>query len=382
MLNPLFANIPPELSSLNRWVVWRNKVPFNASAPEMNASSTNPETWSSFDLACTTYEEGGFDGVGFVLNGDGLVGVDLDKCVVDGKPSDAALNLLDRIGCGYVELSPSGTGLRGFGYGPVIKGTSGTLDGVNVELYSTKRYLTVTGHLLKDELIKPLTGFTDVAESIRSVSASQASDTYRENREYGENRVNRENSSHISVLSVLSVGDAIEKTKPAAEGDRNRCLFELARYVKAIRPNASQSELRQIAMQWHEVALPVIGTKDPLVTWCDFMRGFSSVRYPAGTTLTQIVGEIDMSVPIPDGLVALGYRAKAVHLFRICQRLQEQAGDETFFISSRQAGELIQMHFTDVAKMLASFCMDGVLQEIQKGVGNRATRYRFIWSEK
>lgn len=58
-----------------------------------------------------------------------------------GEPAPAALGLLDRVGCKYIELSPSGTGLRGFGYGDNITGRRGQLDGVNVELYASKRYL-------------------------------------------------------------------------------------------------------------------------------------------------------------------------------------------------------------------------------------------------
>lgn len=371
MLAPNFYSVPAELVGLNRWLVWKGKkVPYNASAPSMNASSTDPETWSSFDLACTTYEEGGFDGIGFALNGDGLVGVDLDKCVIDGKPSDAALNLLDRIGCGYVEFSPSGTGLRGFGYGPVIKGARGQLDGVNVELYSAGRYLTVTGHPVRDEPIKQLPGFVEVAEAIKARPVIQAVDTHREHRDY---------SSNYSVLSVLSVGDAIERTKPLGEGERNRRLFEFARHVKALQPNASKDELRQIAQQWHEAALPVIGTKDFLTTWFDFSNAIESVRYPVGTSLKQIIGDIDMSEPIPERLVALGYSTKSVQLFRICQRLQEQAGEEPFFLSSRQAADLIQMDYSDAAKLLRVMRADGFIQEISKGAGNRASRYRFTW---
>lgn len=367
MLRPEFSSIPPELAQRSRWLVWRGaKVPYCASVPAMKASSTDPDTWSSFEQARTTYEEGGFSGVGFALNGDGLVGIDLDKCVTDGKPASAALTLLDSLDCGYVELSPSGNGLRGFGFGPNIKGTRGQIGDVNVELYSTGRYLTVTGHALKHEAIKPLSGFVQLASSIRNLPP----DTYREYRD---------DSSHISVLSVLSVGDAIERTKPGKDGERNHCLFELARLVKASWPNATKEELRSIAMQWHEAAFPFIGTKDFLTTWHDFSRGFERVRYPAGTTLRQIVGDIDMGAPIPDGIASLGYSAKGIHLFRICQRLQEQAGQEPFFLSSRQAGELLQMHYTDAAKMLWALKTDGVIQEISKGVGNRASRYRYVW---
>ena len=48
-----YENIPEELKQLNQWVCTRSdsKVPMKATAPEA-ASSTNPETWSSFDTAC------------------------------------------------------------------------------------------------------------------------------------------------------------------------------------------------------------------------------------------------------------------------------------------------------------------------------------------
>jgi primase-polymerase (primpol)-like protein len=65
-------------------------------------------------------------------------------------------------------LSPSGTGLRGFGYGDNITGRRGQIDGVNVELYASKRYLTVTGRLLVPGPLVKLPGFSEVANAIRS----------------------------------------------------------------------------------------------------------------------------------------------------------------------------------------------------------------------
>ena len=77
------------------------------------------------------------------------------------------MNLLDHIGCQYIELSPSGNGLRGFGYGQPIQGTRGELDGLKVELYANKRYLTVTGRPLLPGPLVRLPRFADVAQAIR-----------------------------------------------------------------------------------------------------------------------------------------------------------------------------------------------------------------------
>src|SRR6516164_1586510 len=97
-LGVLVENIPGELTVIDRWVVWRyvmdfeeatgevsfDKPPINARTGKL-ASSTDPETWTSFANAWGTYQRGSLDGIGFVLHReqgeiDGIVGIDLDKC--------------------------------------------------------------------------------------------------------------------------------------------------------------------------------------------------------------------------------------------------------------------------------------------------------------
>ena len=363
MLSPVFSNIPMELVLRPNWVVFsETKVPYCATVPKMCASSTDPTTWSLFEQARTTFEEGGFAGVGFVLDGAGIVGVDLDKCVVNGVPNPVAMSILDSLGCAYVELSPSGSGLRAFGYGPSIKGVRGKLDGISVELYATGRYLSVTGHFLRSGPFTELCGFADLVDSIR----------------YSPTETYRDDSSHISVSSVLSVDNAIIQTLPSSEGERNHCLFEFARMAKFLSPNATTEELRSVALRWHKVALPNISTKEFAITWCDFLRAIESVRYPHGASIYQILGDIDMTEAAPSRIEKLGYGEKEFHLFRICERLQKQAGRDPFFLSCRQAGELIGTSFLAASKMLRAFRGDGVLDEVSKGSGAKASRYRLI----
>jgi len=149
-----YDNIPSELKDLDRWVVWREgKIPYDAKYVNSRASSTNPDTWASFDQATTAYEECDQAlGIGFVLNGDGLCGIDIDHCIHDAEIDPAALQLLDHLGTSYISISPSGTGLRAFGYAtPLLQGVKGTYEGLAVELYSNQRYLTITDQLVKME---------------------------------------------------------------------------------------------------------------------------------------------------------------------------------------------------------------------------------------
>jgi AAA domain len=168
-----YDNIPNELKDLDRWVVWREgKIPYDAKYVNSRASSTNPDTWSSFEAATTAYEESDEAlGIGFVLNGDGLVGVDIDHVVTDGVVEPAAVELLDQLGAAYISLSPSGHGLRAFGYAtPLLQGCKGHYEGIAVELYSSQRYLTITDQVLKLEPLGELKHFSDLAHYIRSSS--------------------------------------------------------------------------------------------------------------------------------------------------------------------------------------------------------------------
>lgn len=365
---PVFDAMPAELRNLPRWVVWKGaKVPYCATLPNSKASVTDPDTWASFDQAQAAYEEGGYQGVGFVLNGDSLVGLDLDKCIHAGEPDPAAMQLLERVGCRYIEVSPSGTGLRGFGYsnGKPITGTRGQLDGLSVELYATGRYLTVTGQSLLAGPLVPLQGFAELADAVRGDRLQKRTEADRGNPL----------SSSVAPLSS-SVGIPVN-TIPKKEGQRNQCLFRLARYLRGKMPDASQEELRLMVWKWHAMALPVIGTKEFAISWVDFLNGWDKVRLPYGSILQPILAKIDDTAPLQPRFLAFGYQKAGQHLIRICEALQVHSGTEPFFLSSRKAGELIGMHFTDAAKILVALQDDAVLKLISKGAGHKASRYRF-----
>jgi putative DNA primase/helicase len=104
------GGIPAELKRLRQWVGWsyeyqpkRNakkpwtKVPKNP-ATGSNASSTNPETWGTFDQAMARCQGQGLDGIGFVVTEyDAYVAIDLDGCrnSENGKIQPSAHNIID-----------------------------------------------------------------------------------------------------------------------------------------------------------------------------------------------------------------------------------------------------------------------------------------------
>jgi primase-polymerase (primpol)-like protein len=132
---------PAELRAIDRWVRFSaDKVPLRVAGG--SASSTNPSTWS-------TYAEAQASpigvGVGFVLNGDGIVCVDLDHCVSGNRLAPWAAAILADCPPTFTERSVSGSGLHVWGYANVQRGRKLSVNGGGLEVYGTSRYIAVTG---------------------------------------------------------------------------------------------------------------------------------------------------------------------------------------------------------------------------------------------
>ena len=362
MLQPRFENFPKELQRHDQWVVWKGKkIPYDPTRLNSKANVNDPNSWGSFNQADAAYSEGGWLGVGFVLTGNGIAGVDIDKCVIDGEPNKEALKLLADLDAAYIEFSPSGNGLREFGFSnQSITGVRGKLDGLSVELYTKGRYLTVTGRFIKNEPFRVLTGFAALAEKIRR---RPTEDT-------------ESNSSVPSVSYVSSVGEHFvfpASTVPNGIGQRHRTVFELARWLKGTEPNATRERQHDVVKVWHAMHLHVIGTKEFSTSWAEFRNAWERVNQPYGATLAICLSTLPTA---PDIAALSDYGPKAIHLAQICLALQARAGDSPFFLSSRIAGQLIGYHFADAATLLRCFVNEGWLVLVKAGAGSRASRYK------
>lgn len=158
--------IPEELRTADRWVRWKSvpegngkprKVPIGVDSAHP-ASSTDPTTWGPFATALGNATRRPSVGIGFMLgrNGTrGFVGIDLDhvRDAETGELAAEAVVIIERCAT-YCEVSPSGTGVKLFGYAPidgapVLPRNKGDLDdGGELEVYARGRYFTVTGDRL------------------------------------------------------------------------------------------------------------------------------------------------------------------------------------------------------------------------------------------
>jgi len=154
--------IPSLLKKSDRWVVWKKgplqkdgkfaKIPISIKTGKP-ANANDPNNWNSFEDAYTAYQSKKGNGVGIALTSKPivdnlyLVAIDIDRCERDFKESKAIRKDLGI----YAEISPSLNGVRMFGLSD--KQIKGGNDGNNHEMYSSNRFMTVTGLGGKGEVI-------------------------------------------------------------------------------------------------------------------------------------------------------------------------------------------------------------------------------------
>jgi hypothetical protein len=371
---PNWSHIPEELKVKDRWVVWKltrgSKVPYSCRSPRRRVDATRADSGSCFNEAEEAYGTGQFAGVGFILAGEGIVAADLDDCVEGGVLKTGVKELLDELGASYVELSPTGTGLRVLGRSQeIFDGRHLSVHGIHLELYGRKRFVTITGHLLpgfKSEL-SLMPGYLTFAGATRHPSPGDAS---------ARNRLH-ERTSEARALEIASAAGKLTlpaKCVPIGPRERHKCLFELARFLKGRLPDAEEDELHEILQAWHASVQAVIRTKEFADSWAEFVGMWPKVTTVHGEVLDELV-----SAPLPDLPAWMrGHRfgQRGDKLLRICLALAEHHSPDPFFLASRPIAPYLDCHFTHVASILGALVTCGYLDLVEQGGLGTASSYR------
>ena len=164
----MYHNIPLELRELRQWVCWRyeekngrrTKVPYCPSAHNpQRASILNPATWGTFNDAVSQAAGPTMDGIGMVLTEDDpYTGIDIDD-KQESPASDAQRIAQGRILEAFQSYTETSVGDRWVdtagnergGYHIIIRGKiAGGRDRDHVGVYSTARYLTFSGNVVRN----------------------------------------------------------------------------------------------------------------------------------------------------------------------------------------------------------------------------------------
>lgn len=145
-----------KLKAIPNWVCWkyverktrngqmkRVKLPICPYTGKA-ASSSDPSTWGTYEQAVHFAKRNQWiDGIGFVLTPElGIVAIDIDDCIDDnGNLSPMAREIVEILD-GYVEISPSGRGIRILVFGSIPKNHNKR--DIGLEIYASGQYVTVT----------------------------------------------------------------------------------------------------------------------------------------------------------------------------------------------------------------------------------------------
>jgi hypothetical protein len=190
------------------------------------ASSTDPKTWCSFDLAVKSLEAGVHkaDGIGFCF-GDEWAGIEIDKCVVDGKLTDEARKLVDTFHT-YAEISPSGNGIHLLmkSSKPLQSGATNK-DGSVIATHG--RFFTVTGKIVEGSSTK----IEDCTELLHELLTQW--------------KAEQKPSGEWNEASSMKFTDAV--TKGAGEGSRHHTVVAVV--GKCIREGMPEADALKIALE-------------------------------------------------------------------------------------------------------------------------------------
>ena len=137
------------------------KVPYTPTSGNY-ARSNDVKTFRPFDVALTAYNNSQesnkpYDGLGICVDGN-IGAIDIDHCIEGDKLNDVATAVLGAFNDCYFEVSPSGTGLRGFfqvspdfQYDTAHYYMKNSTYGLEIYLPGhTSRFVTVTGDVYQD----------------------------------------------------------------------------------------------------------------------------------------------------------------------------------------------------------------------------------------
>ncbi len=169
-----------------------------------------------------------FDGIGIAIAG-GMAAVDIDHCIVDGKLSEMAEQIIDKVNS-YTEISPSGKGIRilgktsGFHYDREKYYINNRERGLEVYAARDKGYVTVTGNAVGNRELRDI---TDVLPEILETYMRRPESSMR-------------NNTVEATGSFLKDEEVIEKASKASNGNKFVSLYngDISGY-----PSQSEAEL-------------------------------------------------------------------------------------------------------------------------------------------
>jgi hypothetical protein len=235
--------LPKPLHKLKRFLLWKEfphpdpvkraagktiKTPYYASGRVRKGLLDTEQDLArlvTLDEAYDTFLLGGYSGIGFALANDGVGAFDLDRCLDDQGSlikthAGYELALEAKRRGAYMELSPSGRGLRIVG--PARNHEAYSKD--DLEFWGMKRFVTLTGNVWANP-----GGWVELGD-LRDALAPKHSDRERDNVDDDEDGV------LITPKTVRELQDALK----TIDADERELWVRMGMALKTIGPKGKQ----------------------------------------------------------------------------------------------------------------------------------------------
>lgn len=363
----MYQNIPQALRDCPQWVVWRyedtqgdkpTKVPYSPSNFQTRANVNEPATFGTFEQAVTAQREGWFAGIGFVLTqNDPFCFIDLDDTQGDQKLYETQLEIYRRLNS-YTELSPSGNGVHIIVAGSLPAGRKRN----RIELYSSGRFMTMTGNFLQGSNPN-IEDRNDMVNELYTLLGGKEEKTYydgndpqtKSDEEVIEIAKNAENGAKFMSLHT---GDWMGLYPSQSEAD-------LA-YVNIIAFYTQNRE--QIGRIFRNSPL---GARDKQTS----IRGVDYVNYMINKSFDRMLPPVDTSALMTRLNDALAQSAQAVQqeaaYVPVIDHIPEPQSDTPYTVPPGLLGQIAQFIYAQAPRPVPEIALTGAIG-LMAGICGRA----------
>ena len=182
------------------------------------------------------------------------------------------------------------------------------------------------------------------------------------------------------AASIKTLQEAVQLS--LKDGLHKDCLFCFARALKAFEithdRRLASKKMEAAFSLWWNTAKPLLPSEAEFDEWrFDFEATFAKTNAPLGSNSLQEAIRRANANPLPPQ--AERYTSpKLKRLVAVCFQLQLLQGGSPFFLAVRDAARIVGTKNLYTANaMLTGLVRDGILAEVEKGIGKRARRFRF-----
>lgn len=188
-----------------RWVNWVPKLHEGKMTKVPLGKANDPKTWSIYEELPNKEHVGLMFGTQKML-----LGIDIDKCITDGKISNKLQSFIDQVDS-YCEISPSGTGLHLFLNLTEPLALKANRHG-SFECYTSERYFTVTNNSFGE--VKP----------VRKVTPAEA-EALLTSIGYPWKKESTAQIPRTSIAITLEDQEVLKKMFSSRIGERTKALY-------------------------------------------------------------------------------------------------------------------------------------------------------------